>query len=250
MARKIAAGNWKMNTSVAEGLELASALAQASIPEDVTVIVAPPFTHLMTIQDAIVNSPVHLAAQNCHTEVSGAYTGEISPEVLADIGVSYVILGHSERRSYFSESSEFLLAKLKAVLNQGMKPIFCCGEKLEVREAGQANAVVGEQISSAIFKLDKSDFEKCVIAYEPVWAIGTGVTASPEQAQEMHAYIRKLIADQYGQEVADDTSILYGGSVKPGNASGLFGQTDIDGGLVGGAALKSTDFVDIIQAWN
>ena len=189
-----------------------------------------------------------LAAQNAHQETAGAFTGEVSPEMLNDIGCTYVILGHSERRQYFGEDNELLLAKLRRSLAAGLLPIYCVGETLEEREAGNVEKVIGEQLEEAILQLPTELFRKCVIAYEPVWAIGTGKTASPEQAQEVHALIRNTVAGKFGEEVAQNTSILYGGSVKPGNAKELFGQPDIDGGLIGGASLKAADFAAICNA--
>lgn len=248
--QQIAAGNWKMNTTPKAGVRLASAIAKRKRPEDVLVIMASPFTHLAAVSEAIKGAPnVKLAAQNCHQSESGAYTGEISVDMLKSVGVSYVILGHSERRQYFKESNELLAAKVNTVLTKKLKPIFCCGEELKVREAKRHVRYVKKQLKEGLFHLSAKEIVKVVIAYEPIWAIGTGVTASPEQAQEMHAEIRQLLAKQYNQKVADSISILYGGSVKPANANVLFGQADVDGGLVGGASLKATDFVQIIKSF-
>ena len=246
----IVAGNWKMNKSFEEGKDLAEAVAAGLTGSDTIAILATPFIHLsavsMTVQQKL---NLKLAAQNCHQEKGGAYTGEISIEMLKSVGVEYVILGHSERREYFGEEATLLAKKVDTVLGAGLKPIFCCGEKLPVREAGTHTELVSDQIKGALFHLSAEAFADVVIAYEPVWAIGTGVTASPEQAQEMHAVIRKLIADQYGAEAADATTILYGGSVKPANAKELFSQPDVDGGLVGGASLKPDDFLAIIDSF-
>ena len=245
----IVAGNWKMNKNFEEGLLLTREIAAQLKPGDVQVILCPPYIHLQAVANAIENtSNLALGGQDCHQEDSGAYTGEISAGMLQSVGADYVILGHSERREYFGESEELLSRKVDQALATGLKPIFCCGEKLEVREAGDHDALVAKQVKDALFHLEADAFAKIVIAYEPVWAIGTGKTASPEQAQEMHAYIRGLIEDKYGEEVADATSILYGGSVKPHNAEELFGKKDVDGGLIGGASLKASDFIAIVEA--
>ncbi|MFY0688135.1 MAG: triose-phosphate isomerase [Cyclobacteriaceae bacterium] len=253
MRRKIAAGNWKMNTELSEGMELASEVVNMvndEVTGDVDVILITPFTHLNSVKQVIGNaSKVFLGAQNCHEAKSGAYTGEVSVDMLNSVGVQYVVLGHSERREYFEESYEDLKKKTEAVLAGDLIPVFCCGEKLEVREAGKHFDLVKEQIAESLFELSVEDFSKVVIAYEPVWAIGTGVTASAAQAQEMHAVIRQQIAEKYGQDVADGISILYGGSVKPGNAGEIFACADVDGGLVGGASLSSRDFVDIAKSF-
>ena len=252
MARKkIVAGNWKMNKNVFEGKQLiADVLAQGvTLGEDVAVIIAPPFIHLeMAAAQLKEVQGYHLAAQNCHQEKSGAYTGEISAEMLKGVGVEYVILGHSERREYFNETDAQLAKKVDAVLEQGMKVIFCCGEPLNIREANTQNDYIQSQIVNGIFHLTSEQFADVVIAYEPIWAIGTGLTASEQQAQDMHAHIRSLVASKYGAEVADNTSILYGGSCKPSNAPTLFACPDVDGGLIGGAALVASDFAGIIAA--
>lgn len=253
MRDKIAAGNWKMNTDLQSGLTLASEVVHMASDEllgGAKLILIPPFTHLTSLKQQIgASTNVYLGAQNCHQADSGAYTGEVSVEMLKSVGVEYVVLGHSERREFFAESHALLAEKTDAVLSAALSPIFCCGEKLETREANEHHALIKSQIVDSLFHLSEEEFSKVVIAYEPVWAIGTGVTASNEQAQEMHAFIRKVIADKYGQEVADNTSILYGGSVKPGNAQGLFACPDVDGGLIGGASLKSRDFVDIAKSF-
>ena len=246
----IVAGNWKMNKTYEEGRDLANAVMSKLQPSEVKVILATPYIHLKNVSNIIkdVNN-VHLAAQNCHQEASGAYTGEISVGMLKSVDVEYVILGHSERRAYFEESDDLLAKKVDAVLDNGLQPIFCCGENLEIREASTHESFVAAQLKASLFHLSAEAFQKVVIAYEPIWAIGTGKTASPEQAQEMHKSIRALIAKQYGAEIADSTTILYGGSCKPGNAKELFSQPDVDGGLIGGASLKADDFIAIIGSF-
>lgn len=247
--KNIVAGNWKMNKNYEEGRTLAREIVAKLQPSDTIAILGVPFILLKGTAHIISDiNNLSLAAQNCHQEEAGAYTGEVSVDMLKSVGCDYVILGHSERREYFQESNELINAKVKRVLAAGMIPIFCCGEQLPVREAGDHEKLVAQQVKEGLFDLSEEDFAKVVIAYEPVWAIGTGVTASPAQAQEMHAFIRSLITDKYGTEVADATSILYGGSVKPANAKELFSQADVDGGLVGGASLKATDFLAIIDA--
>lgn len=245
--KNIVAGNWKMNKDYEEGRTLAREVVAKLQPSDTIVILGTPYIHLKGVSHIIsgVNN-LCLAAQNCHQEEDGAYTGEISTAMLTSVGCDYVILGHSERRDYFEESNELINAKVKKTLAAGMLPIFCCGEKLPVREAGDQEKLVAQQIKEGLFDLSVEDFSKVVIAYEPVWAIGTGVTASPAQAQEMHAFIRSLVAEQYGEDLANATSILYGGSVKPSNAKELFSQADVDGGLVGGASLNANDFLAIV----
>lgn len=249
MNRNMIAGNWKMNTTNASGEALVKGIVgQASKPA-AKVVFGVPYVQLAQISDLLAGQEnFFVAAQNCHHEESGAYTGEIAPAMLAALGVDYVILGHSERRDYFGETDELIGKKVRKVIAHGMQPIYCCGEKLETRQADQHEQLVAEQIKTALFGLSPEDIAKVVIAYEPVWAIGTGVTASPEQAQEMHAFLRSLLAKQYGDLVAQGITILYGGSMKPDNAKELLSQTDVDGGLVGGASLKVEDFVAIIQA--
>lgn len=253
MARKIVAGNWKMNKTVGEGVqlieELKAGLAKADA-KDVTVVVSPPYVSLTEAVKAASGSTVNVAAQNVHQEASGAYTGEISAQMLKSVGVGYVIIGHSERREYFGENAADIAKKVDAVLAQGLTPIYCCGEVKEERESGKQNDIVGGQIKDELFHLSNADFEKVVIAYEPVWAIGTGLTASPEQAQDMHAFIRGFVAGKYGDAIANETPILYGGSCKPTNAAEIFGKKDVDGGLIGGAALNAEDFIGIITAFN
>lgn len=250
MRQKIVAGNWKMNTSLSEGVELAENIVKMSgeLPSDVQLIVAPPFTHLSKIGDVIKNSPIALSAQNCADQVRGAYTGEVSAQMLASAGCKYVILGHSERREYYGETSEKLVRKIALALENGLRPILCVGEKLEEREAGKHFEVVGNQIREVLFTLAPEQLEKTTVAYEPVWAIGTGKTATSAQAQEIHAFIRKTIAGKYGT-AAENVSILYGGSCKPSNAEELFAQKDIDGGLIGGASLKAEDFIAIAKSF-
>ena len=251
MRKNIVAGNWKMNTVLEEGVELANNVNSLLEGKTVNcdVIVCVPFTHLTSVNAVLNPECVALGAENCSVHAKGAYTGEVSASMVKSTGARYVILGHSERRQYFGENNEQLLAKTKIALENGLLPIFCVGEVLEQREDGSYNDVVKAQVE-ALFSLSAEDFGKIVIAYEPVWAIGTGKTATAEQAQEMHAHIRGVIAEKYGKEVADNTSILYGGSCKPGNAREIFAKPDVDGGLIGGAALKAEDFMGIIEAFN
>ena len=247
---KIVAGNWKMHKSLSDGTSLTQSILERLPKNDATVILCTPYIHLEKVAALIENAPnVKLGAQNCHQELSGAYTGEISVEMLRSVGVDYVILGHSERRAYFSEDNALLAAKVDTVLGAGMQPIFCCGESLEVRESGKHAAFVAKQLEESLFHLSAEAFQQVVIAYEPIWAIGTGVTASPEQAQDMHASIRGLLEGQYGAQVAAQTAILYGGSVKPGNAKEIFSQKDVDGGLIGGASLKAEDFSQVVAGF-
>lgn len=253
MRDKIVAGNWKMNNTLEEGVSLASEIVNMvadELSDDVKMILCTPATHLSSVSKIIGDAKkVFLGAQNCNDHLKGAYTGEISVGMLNSVGVKYVILGHSERREYFSESNEFLAKKVDTVLEAGLTPIFCCGETLEIRESGEHFNFVTNQLTESLFHLSSEDFKKLVIAYEPIWAIGTGVTASKEQAQEMHEKLRAHLAGKYGEEVAEGISILYGGSCNPKNANDLFAQKDIDGGLIGGASLKSRDFVDIGKSY-
>ena len=253
MRKQIVAGNWKMNSDISEGKKLASEvinMVQSEKNNDAEVILIPPFIHLTSIHQLIgQENGVLLGAQNCHQTTSGAFTGEISTSMLSSCGVSHVIIGHSERREYFNESDELLAQKIDQVLGQGLIPIFCCGEKLDSREAGEHEEVVESQVKKALFHLSKEAIQKVVIAYEPVWAIGTGKTASAEQAQEMHKFIRSVISSNYTETIAEGISILYGGSVKPENAKDIFAKPDVDGGLIGGASLKSRDFTDIVKAF-
>ena len=241
-----------MNTSIAEGTLLAKQISflTKELEANVEVIIAPPFTHLAGISSLLKQeaSKVSLSAQNCADQLSGAYTGEVSVKMLEDIGCKYVIIGHSERREYYGETNAILLKKIELALSAGLSPIYCVGEKLNEREENRHFEVVAEQIKEVLYMLKGFDMNRVVVAYEPVWAIGTGETASPEQAQEMHAFIRKIVADKYGENVAADVSILYGGSVKPSNAQEIFSKPDVDGGLIGGAALNIDDFKAIIDA--
>lgn len=246
----IVAGNWKMNKTLPEGIELVQAIKSKLSEGHEQVIIGAPFIHLAAIGEELAQQEgIHLAAQNCYFEEKGAFTGEISLPMLTSVGVTHVILGHSERRKYFGETDDTVAKKVKVALRYNVCPILCVGEELSVREAGNHETLVKEQISKAAFSLSEEDFKKVIIAYEPVWAIGTGVTASPEQAQDMHAFIRSTIAEQYDNAIADQTTILYGGSCKPANAQSLFSQPDVDGGLIGGASLKADDFVAIVNSF-
>lgn len=253
MRRKIAAGNWKMNLRLMEGIDLAQMIVDGLEPADLAranVIMATPAIHLAGVAEIAADlHGVFVSAQNLHQEDSGAYTGEISGEMIQSAGCEYVLVGHSERREYNGEDNALLFLKVQKALECGLSPIYCFGESLKQRESNQTFAVVEEQLKDGVFGLDAADFGKVILAYEPIWAIGTGVTASPEQAQEVHAFLRGLIAQRYGDEVALETSILYGGSVKPGNAKELFACPDIDGGLVGGASLKADDFLAIVRSF-
>lgn len=246
---KIVAGNWKMHLTYQEGRDLALAIVGKLAVTQTMVVLCPPFIHLKGIA-SIINDITHLelGAQNCHHAEQGAFTGEVSALMLRSVGCKWVILGHSERREYFGEDEELLARKVETALRHDLRPIFCVGEKLEVREAGEHVALVRSQLERALFQLEPQQFARVVIAYEPVWAIGTGKTASPQQAQEMHAAIRQMVSQHYGETIAQNLSILYGGSVKPANAEELFAQPDVDGGLIGGASLKAEDFVAIVNA--
>ena len=251
MRSKIVAGNWKMNNDLAASNALANGLVdglKGKSLDNTRVIVAPTFVNLTSVKEVAEGSAVEVAAQNMHQAASGAYTGEISAEMLTSIGLKSVILGHSERREYFGETDALLAEKVNAALANNLEVIFCFGEVLEDRKSGNHFAVVESQISNAIFHLEASAWSNIVLAYEPVWAIGTGETASADQAQEMHAFIRKIVADKYDASVAENVSILYGGSCKPGNAKEIFSKEDVDGGLIGGAALQAADFIAIIDA--
>jgi triosephosphate isomerase len=249
MRKNIVAGNWKMNTNLKDGLDLAVAVEKSASEKtsDAIMIIAPPFTHLAEAKKVL--SEVKLAAQNCASEESGAYTGEVSVDMINSTGAEYVIIGHSERREYYKEDDALLAKKVDLALSKGLKPIFCIGEVLEERESEKHFEVVSGQLEKGLFHLSSEQFAEVVIAYEPVWAIGTGKTASPEQAQEIHAFIRKQLSENYGNQVADNTSILYGGSCKPSNAEELFANPDVDGGLIGGASLKAEDFIQIANAF-
>ncbi|MDD7438223.1 MAG: triose-phosphate isomerase [Bacteroidales bacterium] len=251
MRKNIVAGNWKMNTTVAEGVQLARDVRASIEGKELKceVILGVPFTHLTEVARVVEGSPIKIAAENCAAEAEGAYTGEVSAEMVASTGATYVILGHSERRSYYHETSEILKKKVELALTNHLQPIFCIGEVLEEREAGKHFEVVETQVKEALFDLSEEDFRKIVLAYEPVWAIGTGKTATSDQAQEIHAYIRGVIERKYGKAVADDTTILYGGSANGGNAKELFGKPDVDGGLIGGASLAADKFLPVIEGF-
>ncbi|MBP1613795.1 MAG: tpiA [Bacteroidetes bacterium] len=252
MRKNIVAGNWKMNKTLQEGITLAKELNEALAGEkqNCDVVICTPFIHLASVTPLVDAAKIGVGAENCADKESGAYTGEVSASMVASTGAKYVILGHSERRAYYGETAAILKEKVKLVLANGLTPIFCIGEVLEEREANKQNEVVYSQLAGSLYDLSAEDFAKIVLAYEPVWAIGTGKTASAAQAQEIHAYIRSTIVDKYGKEVADNTSILYGGSCKASNAKELFANPDVDGGLIGGAALNVADFKGIIDAFN
>ncbi len=246
MRKKIVAGNWKMNTTPVAGVELVKGVAagKGEVCKDVAMIVAPPFTHLSEVVKATRGTGIAVSAQNCAAEAKGAYTGEVSAEMIASLGVEYVILGHSERREYYGETSTTLNKKIALAYANNLVPIYCVGEKLAEREAGKHFEIVKAQIEEVVFNLSDEQFSKLVIAYEPVWAIGTGVTATSAQAQEMHAYIRSVLAEKF-PSLAAETPLLYGGSCNPKNAQELFAQNDVDGGLIGGASLVAADFLAI-----
>lgn len=251
MRKQIAAANWKMNLTYLQGQELLDEIMGAGITcgDRQEVIFAVPFPYLIMANEKTNGlKNYHVAAQNCYNKTSGAYTGEVSVGMLKSISVKHCIIGHSERREYFGESNLMLSEKLDLLLGAEMTPIFCCGEPLSVREAGTQNEFVEKQLRESLFHLSGEDLKKVIIAYEPIWAIGTGKTATTEQAQEIHAYLRSVLAKQYGQDVADEISILYGGSVKANNAKEIFACADVDGGLVGGASLVAADFIEIIKA--
>lgn len=252
MRKNIVAGNWKMNKNLQEGVAFAQELQVAleNCKANCDVVISTPFIHLASVSAAIDTKKIGVAAQNCADKASGAYTGEVSAAMVASTGANFVILGHSERRSYYGETDEILKEKVKLALENGLTPIFCIGETKDEREANKHFEVVKSQIEKALFELSAADFGKIVLAYEPVWAIGTGLTATSAQAQEIHAFIRKTLVDKYGQEVADNTSILYGGSANGSNAKELFSCPDIDGGLIGGASLDVAKFIDVIAGFN
>lgn len=251
MRKKIVAGNWKMNLNLQDGVALAKELNDtlSNRKANCDVVICTPFIHLATVAQIVDNKVIGLGAENCADKEKGAYTGEVSAEMIKSTGAQYVILGHSERRGYYAETPEILKEKVLLALKNGLKVIFCIGESLEEREAGKQNEVVKAELEGSVFNLTEEEFRNIIIAYEPIWAIGTGKTATSEQAEEIHAYIRGIIADKYGKDVAEDTSILYGGSCKASNAPELFAKPDIDGGLIGGASLKAADFIGIIDAW-
>lgn len=252
MRKNIVAGNWKMNKTLQEGLALATELNDllATTKTNCDVIIGTPFIHLASVAAAVDTKRLGIAAQNCADHVSGAYTGEVSASMIKSTGAQYVILGHSERRAYYGDTAAILKTKVELALAEGLTPIFCIGEVLEEREAGKQFEVVEAQIKDSLFGLSAADFGKLVLAYEPVWAIGTGKTATAEQAQEIHAYIRGVIKAQYGAEVADNCTILYGGSCNAKNAKELFANPDVDGGLIGGASLKAADFMGVIAGFD
>lgn len=251
MRKNIVAGNWKMNTTLPEGVKLAEEVNEAlkGVNASCDVVICVPFTHLASVNAVIDSSKLGLGAENCADHVKGAYTGEVSAAMVASTGAKYVILGHSERRQYYGETSATLREKVALALENGLTPIFCIGEVLEERENGTFNEVVKTQIEEGLFNLSAEDFGKIILAYEPVWAIGTGKTATADQAEDMHAHIRATIEAKYGKSVAENTSILYGGSCKPSNAAELFAKPDVDGGLIGGAALDAASFMGIVNAF-
>ncbi|WP_282135487.1 triose-phosphate isomerase [Seonamhaeicola maritimus] len=249
MRKNIVAGNWKMNNDLSQTESLLADLKNQSKTSNAEVLVAPTFTNLYHAYEALRTTDIEVAAQNMHFAENGAYTGEISASMLKSIGVTTVILGHSERREYFNETDELLAKKVDAALANNMTVIFCFGEELADRKSGNQENIVEGQIKNGLFHLAASAFKNIILAYEPVWAIGTGETASPEQAQDMHAFIRKTLANKYGNDLADSVSILYGGSCKPGNAQEIFSKPDVDGGLIGGAALNAEDFFAIVNAF-
>lgn len=251
MRKQIAAANWKMNLTYQQGEKLLNDILEAeiSISDDQQVIFAVPFPYLIMAKSTVAHEKGYdIAAQNCSDKKNGAYTGEVSVEMLQSVGIKYIVIGHSERREYFFETNKTLADKVNICLENDITPIFCCGEALSVREKNGQNDYVQKQLEESLFHLDQDKIINVVIAYEPIWAIGTGKTASTQQAQEMHQYLRSVIANKYGQEIADQISILYGGSVKANNASELFSCPDVDGGLVGGASLVAQDFIQIIKA--
>ena len=249
MRKNIVAGNWKMNNDLPQSEALISDLKKQTKTSNAEVMIAPTFTNLWHAYEATRESDIEVIAQNMHFAENGAYTGEVSADMLASVGIQTVILGHSERRAYFNEDDAILAKKVDQALSKDLRVIFCFGEELADRKAANHEAVVESQIKNALFHLDASAFKNIVLAYEPVWAIGTGETASPEQAQDMHKFIRQTLNDKYGNQVADSMSILYGGSVKPANAKEIFSKPDVDGGLIGGAALKAEDFYAIVNAF-
>jgi triosephosphate isomerase (TIM) len=251
MRKQIAAANWKMNLTLQQAEALTDELLSSpqNLKENQLTIFGVPFPYLMSISNKVAGKKnVFVAAQNCYSKKSGAYTGEVSTEMLKSMGIQYVIIGHSERREYFNETNAMLAEKVNICLETGLVSIFCCGEPLSIREAGMQNSFVAQQLKESLFHLTAAQITGFIIAYEPIWAIGTGKTATSEQAQEIHAYIRSVLAAQYGTAVADTISILYGGSVKAANAKEIFGKPDVDGGLVGGASLVAAEFGAIIAS--
>ena len=250
MRKKIVAGNWKMNMNLAEGLKFAESLNDhfTGKPSRAEVVLCTPFIHLAGVSEIVKAGRIACGAQNCASEASGAFTGEVSPGMIKSTGAGYVIIGHSERRTYYHEDDTLLNKKTKLAVATGLKVIFCCGEVQKERESGIHREVVKRQLEDGLFSLSETEFNNIVIAYEPVWAIGTGLTATPDQAQEMHKFIRDLVSERYGKESAEKLTILYGGSCKPSNACEIFSKPDVDGGLIGGASLKKEDFVAIVEA--
>jgi triosephosphate isomerase (TIM) len=254
MRRKIVAGNWKMNKTRNEAADLindiVSGAEKLKLNDEICLILAPPFLYIEMAVNSVKNSEsIFVASQNCYSEQKGAYTGEVSTEMIASMGARYVIIGHSERRAYFHEEDDFLSKKVKSALQFNLIPIFCCGETLPERKNENQFKIVRKQLENGLFMLDADQVKNTIIAYEPVWAIGTGVTATPGQAQEMHAFIRKMIAGKYGKEIASEYVILYGGSCNAANARELFANPDVDGGLIGGASLKADDFLTIVSSF-
>ena len=251
MRKQIAAANWKMNLSLEEGMKLITEILEAKIILEThqKAVFAVPFPYLINIKSTIAETPnFYVAAQNCASEKQGAYTGETSAQMINSIHVPYIIIGHSERREYFYETNEILAKKINLALANDLTPLFCCGESFEIRRSDTQNEYVQKQLAESLFHLSSEEISKTVIAYEPIWAIGTGLTASSQEAQEMHAHIRKILADKYGNDTANNISILYGGSVKAANAIEIFSQPDVDGGLVGGASLVANEFITIIKS--
>lgn len=251
MRKQIAAANWKMNLNLQQANELLNEILgkNISLSEDQEAVFGVPFPYLLLTQEKIKDTKgFYVAAQNCYTKDSGAFTGEVSAAMLSSLQIEYVIIGHSERREYFSENNQTLSQKVDVCLKNNLKPIFCCGESLQIRESGSQDAFVETQLKESLFHLDASSITGFVIAYEPIWAIGTGKTATADQAQEMHAHIRNVLSEKYGHEIAESISILYGGSVKANNAKEIFGKPDVDGGLVGGASLNADEFAQIIES--
>lgn len=250
MRKKIVAGNWKMNLDKSSSENLVKEILESTQEKkDIQIVLSPPFVYLeQIVKDCVSRTDVLIAAQNCSAYDNGAFTGEVSTNMLKSIGVDYVIIGHSERRQFFSESNDVLMNKISLSLSNNLKVIFCCGEDINQREKDLHFEIIKDQLKSTVFKLSANDFSKIVIAYEPIWAIGTGKTATSGQAQEIHGFIRSLIINNYNKDISNNTTILYGGSCKPSNAKAIFSEDDIDGGLIGGASLKSADFTSIISS--
>ena len=250
MRKKIVAGNWKMNLDKSSSENLVKEILESTQEKkDIQIVLSPPFVYLeQIVKDCVSRTDVLIAAQNCSAYDNGAFTGEVSTNMLKSIGVDYVIIGHSERRQFFSESNDVLMNKISLSLSNNLKVIFCCGEDINQREKDLHFEIIKDQLKSTVFKLSANDFSKIVIAYEPIWAIGTGKTATSDQVQEIHGFIRSLIINNYNKDISNNTTILYGGSCKPSNAKAIFSEDDIDGGLIGGASLKSADFTSIISS--